>query len=109
MYERHTLEKHPHSWTSPKVPLEMGSPTGIKDRVSNEGAHSWGGTPTKHVGQNEGKRNAGKGTKQGKRSLNQPIRIEGNPNERKKPANHRSSPKLDFVQTKDNIFLKAVE
>jgi len=55
------------------------------------------------------KRNEGKGTKAGKRSLNQPIRIKETLNEGRKPANYRSFPKSDFVRTKVHIFLKAVE
>ena len=54
------------------------------------------------------KRDEGKATNEGKRSLSQPIGIEGNPIEGSKPANQRSIPKLDFVQTKVDVFLKAV-
>jgi len=92
----------------------MGSPTGIYDRETDEGANSRGWAPTEHIGQNNGKeirrkRNEGKGTKEGKRSLKQPIRIEGSLKEGKKPASRRSLPKLDFVRTNVCIFLKAVE
>jgi len=53
------------------------------------------------------KANEGRETKKGKRSPNQTIIIKEEPDEGKKSANQCSPPKL--VQTKVNIFLKAVE
>jgi len=98
------VRRYPLKWTCPRV-YKTEFPT--KEHIPGVGPRP--STSVKIREKKRRKRNAEKGTKEGKRSLSQPIGIMGNQNEGKKPTNHHSLPKLGFVQTKVHIFLKAVE
>ena len=116
MYEGHPEHKsrNTHSWTRPvrRYPSKWTRPRVYKTEFpTKEHIPGVGPRPSTSVKIREKKRrkrDEGKATNEGKRSLSQPIGIEGNPIEGSKPANQRSIPKLDFVQTKVDVFLKAV-
>ena len=109
---RRKLGRHPRSWTRPKIPLEntrMGSPTGIKGHISDEGTVPLWNSKRSHQCITEIRRNEVK-----PRPLNEaqgrPIRVNEEPDEGKESANQRSSPKnCASSRRRSKSFLKAAE